>query len=287
MPRGCPGSATGGLARRRRLTRAQMAEFTAWVEAGPDPARDGVVRWRRKDLSSGSRPPSRWSFTSARSANLAAGGYRRLSVRPHHPKADPDAQEAFKKTSPEAVTATLPEHARGKPLEIWFQDEARVGQQGTLTRVWAKRGLRPRAPRDTRYDWAYLFGAVCPERGAAAGLVLPFADTAAMNAHLAEIAATVAPGAHALLVFDGAGWHRGGGLVVPPNITLLKLPPAAPELNPVENVWQYLRSNWLAISVFDDYDAIVEASCAAWNRFAQDPVTVASITSRSWATVRE
>ena len=108
-----------------------------------------------------------------------------------------------------------------------------------------------------------------------------------MNAHLAEIAATVAPGAHALLVFDGAGWHRGSGLVVPPNITLLKLPPAAPELNPVENVWQYLRGNWLAISVFDDYDAIVEACCAAWNRFAQDPVTVASITSRSWATVRE
>ena len=117
--------------------------------------------------------------------------------------------------------------------------------------------------------------------------MLPFADTAAMNLHLAEIAATVAPGAHALLVFDGAGWHRGGGLVVPPNITLLKLPPAAPELNPVENVWQYLRSNWLAISVFDDYDAIVEACCAAWNRFAQDPVTIASITSRSWATVRE
>ena len=63
----------------------------------------------------------------------------------------------------------IPEAARGKPLEIWFQDEARVGQQGTLTRVWAKRGTRPRAPRDTRYQWAYIFGAVCPERGVAAG----------------------------------------------------------------------------------------------------------------------
>jgi len=160
-----------------------------------------------------------------------------------------------------------------------------VGQQGTLTRVWAKRGSRPRAPRDTRYEWAYIFGAVCPARGAAAGLVLPFADTAAMNAHLAEIAGTVAPGAHAVLVLDGAGWHRGGELVVPENISLLKLPPYSPELNPVENVWQFLRANWLAISVFDDYPAIVDACCAAWNRFAQRHDLVSSITLRQWAEV--
>ena len=76
----------------------------------------------------------------------------------------------------------------------------------------------------------------------AAGLVLPYADTAAMNAHLAEIARTVAPGAHAVLVLDGAGWHGGKGLVVPDAISLLTLPPYAPELNPVENVWQFLRS---------------------------------------------
>ncbi len=68
-----------------------------------------------------------------------------------------------------------------------------MGQQGTLTRIWARRGTRPRAPRDTRYQWVYLFGAVCPARGTAAGLVLPFVNTAAMNAHLAEIARTVAP----------------------------------------------------------------------------------------------
>ena len=73
----------------------------------------------------------------------------------------------------------------GKPLEIWFQDEARVGQQGTTTRVWARRGTRPRAVRDTRYEWAYIFGAVCPQRGVGAGLVLPRANTAAMNLHLA------------------------------------------------------------------------------------------------------
>ena len=179
----------------------------------------------------------------------------------------------------------LPEAAREKPLEVWFQDEARVGQQGTLTRVWAKRGTRPRAPRDTRHQWAYIFGAVCPARGAAAGLVMPFADTPAMNAHLVEIARTVAPGAHAVLVLDGAGWHGGYDLAVPDNLSLLMLPPYSPELNPVENVWQFLRANWRAISVFDDYDAIVDACCSAWNRFAEQPEIVKSITSREWATV--
>jgi transposase len=126
---------------------------------------------------------------------------------------------------------------------------------------------------------------VCPERGTAAGLVMPFADTPAMNAHLAEIALAVAPGAHAVLVLDGAGWHGGHDLVVPENISLILLPPYSPELNPVENVWQYLRANWLAISVFDDYDTIVDACCAAWNRFAHQPDVIASISARDWATV--
>ena len=100
-----------------------------------------------------------------------------------------------------------------------------MGQQGTLTRIWARRGIRPRAVRDTRYQWTYLFGAVCPGRGATAGLVLPYANTEAMTLHLAEIARAVAPGAHAVLVLDGAGWHAGKDLVVPDNITLLPLPP--------------------------------------------------------------
>lgn len=139
--------------------------------------------------------------------------------------------------------------------------------------------------RDTRYKWAYIFGAACPARAKAAGLVMPFADTEAMSAHLAEIARTIAPGAHAILVLDGAGWHGAGDLVVPDNISPLTLPPYAPELNPIENVWQYLRANKLAITVFDGYDAIVDACCAAWNFFASDPEAVTSITSRAWAQV--
>ncbi len=106
-----------------------------------------------------------------------------------------------------------------------------------------------------------------------------------MNAHLAEVARNVTPGAHALLILDGAGWHGSAALVVPDNLSLLNLPPYSPELNPVENVWAYLRANKLAISVFESYNDIVDACCNAWNFFANDPKAIASITSRSCAEV--
>lgn len=106
-----------------------------------------------------------------------------------------------------------------------------------------------------------------------------------MSLHLAEISRQVAPGSHAALVFDGAGYHVAKDLAVPDNITLVPLPPYAPELNPVENIWEYLRGNKLAITVFDGYDDILDKSCNAWNFFADDPDRIASITTRSWATV--
>ena len=169
---------------------------------------------------------------------------------------------------------------------MWWQDEARVGQQGTLTRVWARRGSRPAAPRDQRYAWAYLFGAICPARNAGCGLVLPCANAQAMNLHLAEISRRIQNGAHAVLVLDGAGWHQAGPkLRVPGNLTLLHLPPYTPELNPVENVWAYLRGNKLSNSVFDTYDTIVDTCCNAWNWLMAQPSRVATIAARPWATV--
>jgi len=163
------------------------------------------------------------------------------------------------------VSAALPESAAGKPIEVWLQDEARTGQQGTLTRVWAPRGSRPRAPRDRRYTAASLFAAVCPARDVGAALVLPNANAWAMDQHLKEIGHHVAPGAHAVVVLDQAGWHDTRCLDVPDNITLLPLPSYSPELNPVENVWQYLRQNYLSNRVFADYDAIIVTSARNWN----------------------
>ena len=179
----------------------------------------------------------------------------------------------------------MPEAAQGKPVEVWFQDEARVGQQGTLARLWAPKGSRPRAPKDCRYAWACIFGAVCPARATGAALVMPYANTEAMSAHLAEISRHVSPGAHAILVLDGAGWHSSKDLVIPGNITLMTLPPYSPELNPVENIWQFLRQNRLANRVFENYDAIVDACCDACNVLIALPEQSVSITTRDWAQV--
>ena len=104
-----------------------------------------------------------------------------------------------------------------------------------------------------------------------------------MNEHLAEISRAVTPDVHAVLVMDGAGYHERAELALPRNISLLTLPPYSPELNPVENVWQYLRQNFLANRVFDDHDAIIDACCDAWNAFTAIPGRVQSLTQRSWA----
>ncbi len=114
---------------------------------------------------------------------------------------------------------------------------------------------------------------------------MPYADTGAMQLHLDEIARTVAKRAHAVLLLDRAGWHTTGDLTVPKNMTLIFLPSRAPELNPVENVWQYLRQNWLSNRVFDTYEAIIAAACEAWNNLLAQPDTITSIGLREWAHV--
>jgi DDE superfamily endonuclease len=86
-----------------------------------------------------------------------------------------------------------------------------------------------------------------------------------MTLHLAEISRTVAPGAHAVLLLDQAGWHLSAKLDIPANITLMPLPSKAPELNPVENIWQFIRDNWLSNRVFRSYNDILDHCCHAWN----------------------
>jgi len=162
---------------------------------------------------------------------------------------------------------------------------ARIGQKNGLVRQWARRGTRPRQPADQRYDNAYLFGAICPARGVGAALALPYADTDMMQLHLDEISSNVAKGAHAVVLLDRAGWHITSKLDMPENITPIFLPSRAPELNPVENVWQYLRQNWISNTVFENYDAIVDAACDAWRKLTAQPETITSIGMRDWAHV--
>ncbi len=145
------------------------------------------------------------------------------------------------------------------------------------------RGTRPCAPQDQRTASTYIFGAICPATGKGAGLVLPRCNTEAMSLHLAEISIAVAPGSHAALLVDQAGWHLSQHLVVPDNITIMPLPPKCPELNPVENLWQFMRDNWLANRVFQSYENIVDHCCNAWNELVDQPWRIMSIGLREWA----
>ena len=178
-------------------------------------------------------------------AMLRRLGFRRLVGAAATSAAGPGGAGDAPKNFADLVKAVIPEHAREKPIELWWQDEARVGQQGTLTRVSAERGSRPPAPREQRHEWAYYSALI------GAALVLPYANTQAMNLHLEEISCQVTHGSHAVLLLDGAGWHQTGEkLRVPGNISLLQLPSYSPELNPVENIWRFLRRTvWATASL--------------------------------------
>jgi transposase len=196
-----------------RLNEDHRAALAAAIESGPIPAIHSVVRWRLVDLC-------QWLWEEFR-----------VSI-------------ARQTLSFPAIVAEIAQDKRVEPaaIEIWFADEARIGQKNRITRRWARRGTRPAAPSDQRTASTDIFGAICPALGKGAALVLPRCNTAAMNLHLAEITQAVAPGAHAVLLVDQAGWHLSHRLVIPQNITIVALPPKCPELNPVENIWQAVCS---------------------------------------------
>jgi transposase len=165
---------------------------------------------------------------------------------------------------------------------VWFQDEARIGQQGTLTNVWARRGSRPRVVKQTEYEWIYLFGAVNPLTGESSALLAPTVNTGYMNAHLQFISEAVGDDKHVVLVLDRAGWHVATALEVPSNITLLLLPPYSPELNPAERVWAYLKSHYLSNRIFTDYTDMLVTGSKAWNALTEE--LLQSICHTAWLT---
>jgi DDE superfamily endonuclease len=170
-------------------------------------------------------------------------------------------------------------------VEFWFQDEMRVGQKNGCTRQWADKGTRPRQPADQRYESAYVFGAVCPERDTGVALVLPEANTHGMQAHIDAISEKVAKDAIAILLLDNAAWHRTNKLKWPENLRPLFIPPFCPELNAEENIWQFLRQNYLSNRVFPTYTDVVDAACAAWNKLCQEAGRITSIATRHWLPV--
>ena len=212
-------------------------------------------------------------------------GYNELMPRPQHPDSDAEAQEIFKEIVVEHVAAIAEQHP-GDVIQVWHQDEARFGQQGTLTRVWARRGSRPRRRRQNGRESLYVLTATCAASGAAFGLIMPELNTAVVNRFLEEFARQLAPGVRAVLVWDNAPYHVGGDLVVPANVSLIGLLPYSPELNPVENLWHYLRAHHWSNRVYADYDALLEAATEAWRQVCLDPEKIRSICAAPYLTER-
>lgn len=165
-------------------------------------------------------------------------------------------------------------------MEVWFEDEARVGQQGTLTTVWAPTGSRPVAVKQTEYQWVYVAAAVNPLTGEALGLITREMNTPVMNDLLANISARLGEGRHAVLVWDNAGFHISGTLKVPGNITLLPLPPYSPELNCVERIWLWMRTHDLSNRAYDDGEHIERAVSESCERLGADRIK--SICRTAW-----
>ena len=204
-----------------------------------------------------------------------------MSPRPLQPKAHLAAQDEFRNNFSEFAKGAAG-GATG-PIEIWVQDESRVGQQGMLSRIWAGKGTRPRIPRDRRVGYCYVFSAACPARELAVGHISQRANTTEMSRHPEDISEQLAPGSHAMLVLDGAGWHKSNDLAIPKSISLLFLPPYSPELNSMENVLEFLRSNKLANRFFETVEDVTLAVERAWLDFVEDPIRIHSLTFRKWA----
>jgi len=284
-----PGTSTG---RPPTLPRDQEWAFKQRVLAGPTEA-DGVCTLRGREVVRILEEEFGVSYSLDGAYDLLHRlGCSCLKPRPQHRKNDPQVMAEWVERAPLFVQDVQEAHPH-KKVEVWFQDEARFGQQGTLTRVWAERGTRPQAVKQTEYEWVYLFGAINPVTGNSSALITPTVNTQYMNAHLRFISDAVDDQTHVVLVLDRAGWHVAKALEVPENITLLHLPPYSPELNPVERVWAYVKSHYMSNRIYIDYDELFAATTDAWNKiddtrfqslthtatFAPSPAAPAAVTS--------
>ena len=259
-----------------RLAGPELDRFRERLEAGPTPE-DGICTFYGPDL----RRILEHEFGVTLQLQavydlLHRHGFSSPMPRPQHKDADDELQAISKEVIVDQIQAITEAHP-DEDVQVWFEDEARFGQQGTLARVWARTGSRPRGVRPTPYGSLDVLTAIRVGTGAASGLISPTLNVGLVNLFLEQFSRELAAGAHAVLVWDGAGYHTGDGLVVPSNVSLIRLVPYSPELNPVEDLWHYLRSHYWSLRVYRDYEALEEAAMAAWRAVCLEPGSVRSI----------
>lgn len=271
--------------RRPILPHDQEGRFLERIEDPPRPE-DGVCELRGADIRRilDHEFAARYTLDGVYKL-LHRLDYNDLMPRPQHPDAHPEPQAFFKEIVVEQIAAIAEKHP-DREVQVWHHDEARFGQQGTITRAWARRGSRPRRRRQNGRESLYVLTATCAASGAAVGLIMPELNTAVIDLFLEPFARQLAPGVHAVLLRDNAGYHVSDALVVPPNVSLIGLLPYSPELNPVENLWHYLRSHHWSNRVYLDYDALLEAATESWRKVCLDPEKIRSVCAAPYLTER-
>ena len=172
-----------------------------------------------------------------------------------------------------------------KPIRVLFQDEARFGRIDNPQKCWAKKGIRPKVHKQIIREYTYLYGAFCPQKGKSETLILPKMNSHCMNIFLYEISQRY-PKEIILMVMDGAPCHtEGEKLIIPDNITILKLPPYCPQLNPAENMWDEIREKFFGNISFSSLSDMENQLVRACLYYDQSPQTVSSICNWNWMNI--
>src|SRR5581483_892482 len=186
------------------------------------------------------------------------------------------------KKLPEDVEELRQAHPEAQ-IELWSQDEHRIGLKPVLRRVWARKGTRVRAVVRPRYQWMYVYGFVEPSSGRTSWLLMPTVNAHAFSLALEAFAQEhgVGPDKHIALVMDQAGWHKSRDLVVPEGLHLLFLPSHSPELQPAERLWP-LSNEPLANRVFSSLDELQDIQAERCRWLQAHPESIRGRTSFHW-----
>jgi transposase len=271
--------------RPRRLAPEHYPRLRQRLDAPPRPE-DGVCTLRGLDVRR--LPEQEFGVLMSLQAVydlLHRLGYSGLMPRPRHEDANPEVQASFKEVVGEQIDAIAEAHPE-EEVRVYFEDEARFGTQGTITRVWAPKGSRPRAVRQNGREWLYVLMAVCVGTGAASALIMPELNAGVLNLFLEQFSRELPAGVHAVLIWDGAGYHTSGELVVPANVSLIQLPPYSPELNPVENLWHYLRAHHWSNRVYEGYKGLEREAIRSLCAVCDDAETLKSVCNADYVKLK-
>ena len=183
------------------------------------------------------------------------------------------------------MSTSIPKEAKIEDVEVWFQDEARVGQQGSISRTWYLKGKRPRLVKQQQFLSAYIYGAVCPAKNKSSAIFASEVSTEIMQIHLDYLSKEVE--GHAVVIMDRAGWHCAKDLKIPQNMTIVYLPPYSPELNGAENCWQVMKSKSLKNRIFKTTTEIIDTCIEVWNNFVETEGQIRKTCYRKWADINQ